>query len=194
MTTKRLYLDVDGVLNAFPYLSGLDLRQGKFAFGSHWDDDWQRGEANGYIMTWSPSLIDAINEALAHPDGVELYWTTTWVDDAPELIRPLMGIEVDPNREFVVHPRFGQTRSASIVWKMAQIQHRIGQLRDLGAEPGPWVHIDDEMHTVYEDDYYGVFNYQTNAEKSDRGLIIGPDHSVGITPDDWARAVEHWEM
>lgn len=191
MTTKRLYLDVDGVLNAFPYDNGQHMRDGVFDYASPWDDDWQRGVARDYIITWSPTLVDHLNEALAHPDGPELHWTTTWEDNAPEFIRPLLGIEIAPEREFVVHPGFKRARSASILWKKASIMHRVETMRDEGQEPLAWVHIDDELQEVY-DDWYDIKKYSEEAWERHNGLIIGPTSTFGITPEQWGGALQHW--
>lgn len=71
----RIYLDVDGVLNAVP----------------HGQPDWgyQTAAVNGYSITYSPDLIALINRIAATP-GVRVYWLTTWCYDAPNhLCRPL---------------------------------------------------------------------------------------------------------
>ena len=194
MTTKRLYLDVDGVLNAFPYATSDDMRKGVFADENPWGDDWKRGEARDYIITWSPRLVDAINEALAHPDGPELRWTTTWEHLAPEYIRPLLGIEVDPEREFVVErgPRRMDDYGPSITWKMARLLDIYETMRADGDEPLAWVHIDDEFHKT--DDFWGTKHYADVSAVGHGGLIIGPDPALGITPEDWARATAHWDI
>lgn len=78
--TARLYLDVDGVLNA--------VTRKAPAWG------WERHRTkriNGYPITWSPDLIDVLNDVAATP-GLGVYWLTTWCHDAPKHLAPALGL------------------------------------------------------------------------------------------------------
>lgn len=78
--TARLYLDVDGVINA---VTALDPKWG-----------WERRElvrVMRYPIQFSPDFIDVLN-AVAKTPWLGVYWLTTWCHDAPETLAPALGI------------------------------------------------------------------------------------------------------
>lgn len=116
----RLYLDVDGVLNAEMPL------------------DWgtpQDGHAKPYdttyLLRWAPAMIEELNKL-----DVDLVWTTTWRSHAELIIAPLMGITL-PSR--VLHPLSGVTTFPSINWKMQAL------IADQRESPSPFLWVDDEI-------------------------------------------------
>lgn len=77
----RVFLDVDGVLNAVPG-------------GHEWWDDWRTGRARphggmGYKITWSPRVASYI---AGLDDRSEVMWLTTWEDQANSWISPMLGL------------------------------------------------------------------------------------------------------
>lgn len=155
--TIRIYLDVDGVLNA-------DLSGSK--------DHWQKGavgmasaEGYKYKITWAPELIRRLRAL----EGVEIVWCTTWRDDATRELAELL----DFGHDFrVIHPTEDPTaptpRIGSINWKVPAIK------RDLEENPvDGFIHIDDEIIGVWE---WG------NLVPLLGGLALSPHPLYGITP------------
>lgn len=77
----RIYLDVDGVINA------LARRQPEWVWGPR-----EAKCVNGYPITWSPNLVAALN-GVAKTPGIGVYWLTTWCHDAPQKLAPALGID-----------------------------------------------------------------------------------------------------
>lgn len=80
--TTRIYLDVDGVLNAV-------TRQ--TPEGTGWEM-WEKVGVNGYTITYAPELVAALNE-IAERDDVEIVWLTTWQGNAASMISPAIGLD-----------------------------------------------------------------------------------------------------
>jgi hypothetical protein len=119
----RLYLDVDGVINAW------------YA-GSVWvDSPLQEGIAAAggynYRIKWSADMVSALSQL-----DVDLCWATTWVGAAPTTLAPLIGYGMDSR---YLRPLSGKVSFPSIYWKEAAIREE--QLRD----PSPFIWIDDEI-------------------------------------------------
>lgn len=158
MTYKtRIYLDVDGVLNA-------DLSGSK----DHWQESATGAaiaDGRSYQITWAPELI----RRLSALDDVEIVWCTTWRTDATKSLADLLGFghnfrvlhpDSDPEAELPYMP--------SIQWKIPAI------LADLEENPvGGIIHIDDEV----------VFARQwvTMVSTILGGLAISPHPLYGIT-------------
>jgi len=81
----RIYIDVDGVLNAFHPRS---KSPEEIAEASGWSS-WKSKRVNGYVITWSEELVDELN-ALAARDDIEFVWLTTWRDEARTQISPAL--------------------------------------------------------------------------------------------------------
>jgi len=119
--TTRLYLDVDGVINAqMPY------GWGKLA----------KGKAAGWRIRWAPRMIDA----LAAMD-VELVWTTTWRDEAVTELAPLIGWG---GHGRVLHPLDGDLIWPSIDWKFDAVR------ADQIGNPSPYIWLDDELEAQHK--------------------------------------------
>lgn len=123
----RLYLDVDGVINA----------QMPFGWGR-----LQNGHAHGYKIRWAPNMV----EALASLD-VELVWATTWKQYAALEIAPLIGFG-HAARHLVPPARGGAFADEeyygwSIDWKFPAVQN------DQQWSPSPFIWLDDELDVMH---------------------------------------------
>jgi len=160
MTEKvKLYLDVDGVINAW-----------------HADKAWPSkniGEATSrsgtYSIHWAPAMVA---ELMAM--DLELVWATTWEQEAATSIAPLIGwseaeksrwLSLESVRENV---KFGMLHTyGSIAWKNPAVR------QDQEDSPSPFIWIDDEMG--FQD---------MNMARDIGGLAIWSDPYRGIQPDD----------
>lgn len=110
----RLYLDVDGVLNAVTRRVP--------------DWGWERQqteEVNGYPINWSPDLIDVLNRVSKTP-GLGVYWLTTWCDDAPTMLAPVLGLD-GAEWPVVGYEHWRDSRSGLPWWKhLAIVEHLAG--------------------------------------------------------------------
>lgn len=177
--TVRLYLDVDGVLNALaPHKKwGEDIFKNGRAEARHdffgnavalEEDSWGGlRDHPSFPMRWSEGLIDALNEL-----DVELVWLTTWRQDAPGSVAPLMGIKHEGR---VLHPLSGETTFPSIGWKFDAL------MKDLEENTvDAFIWADDEIY-----DLPGVAHYALAALNEDiPHVLVAPDSTFGITPED----------
>lgn len=86
--TTRIYIDVDGVLNAFhPRKSSPE----EIAEASGWKD-WRSARIAGFVITWSVELIKELND-LASREDVEFVWLTTWRDQARYELSPILELD-----------------------------------------------------------------------------------------------------
>jgi hypothetical protein len=121
-----IFVDVDGVLNAFP--------PGRMPEG--WKTaSVELGPGAVYPITYNPAIGEKLIR-LAKDHGAELVWCTTWQEQASEHIAPLVGLPAMP---FVplVPPRF----RASLGWIKA---HSIGRWMEQAGDRRPFVWFDDE--------------------------------------------------
>jgi hypothetical protein len=152
--TTRIYLDVDGVINAV--LSGSPDHWGETAEGDAVAD------GNTYPIVWAPAMV----AELAALENVEIVWTTTWRDDAVRSIAPLIGLGEDfrvlhPNRD----PDAPLPMAHSIEWKAAAV------FAEQAEDPSPFIHIDDEIN----------YHKWQGMIPALGGLAISPNPYYGIT-------------
>jgi hypothetical protein len=160
----RLYLDVDGVINTDTF--------------GHWGDSKDEGyayaEGRGYKIRWSPAMIDALS---ALP--LELVWTTTWRDDAPAYIAPLVRWEAGKTAR-VLHPPTGvMGDNTYLYWPSIYWKHE-AVLLDQTETPSPFIWLDDELseRNLLAADLLG-------------GLAIPINPVMGITPEVIAQIEEY---
>ena len=117
----RLYLDVDGVVNA--QLSHF-----------HWGNFSETAAPEGVsdVVTWAPRMLAALSVL-----DLDLVWATTWVDDAPSGLADL--IHFGKDRPFLVPPNGDELTFPSIYWKLEALKS------DQAANPSPFVWLDDEI-------------------------------------------------
>jgi hypothetical protein len=155
ITTKpRLLLDVDGVLNAWPYTRSAE---------NPWAD-YRRHQVNGFTINWSPTVRDAI---IALGEHVEILWLTTWEHDAQNHLAPALEL-----------PRFDLAGAHDNVpddedrwWKLDVARGLYEQ------DQRPFIWIDDDI--TYE--YPALRWLETLPEGA--ALALAPRSQHGITPD-----------
>jgi len=79
-----IFLDVDGVINSLNHL----FTGGDIGFSA----ETTAYRANGYTV-WIPEYVKEIVQAFY--TSTDLYWLTTWRDNANEWISPILGIPTD---------------------------------------------------------------------------------------------------
>lgn len=172
--TKRIYIDVDGVLNAWP---GDDADLATSGWGK---DSWNFDVIYGYGITWSDELVSELN-ALQEL-GVEFRWLTTWCELAQQHIAPGLGLEGGafwPLAGGVLSDfhssanRVGEQRYSW--WKQATI------INDLTKDPADKVVWIDDDHS-----YYNSHRTPWTSERVAGGelLTVVPYTPVGVTPAD----------
>ncbi len=134
----RLYLDVDGVLNAeAPRFDDVQTVVVTVDHGA--------GYQTQYQITWSPTVVRGL-EALREDFDLELTWLTTWlgsktmIDDLVAAVGGLTG-----GRRLVMPPR-KLSGYISADWKREAI------LADLARDPVPYIWADDvelPLHGVF---------------------------------------------
>ena len=157
-----LFLDVDGVLNAFAYDPGyvgfddFDVHE----VGVEQDDGGRR--------TFEMVLSGAMGRRLAALRA-EIIWTTTWEHHADRLIAPLCGLPSGLRvlaRPPGVHRGWGQ-------WKFDELRRAVGE------EPRPFVWIDDDIDR-FESGALGARQWADGLNVP--SLLIAPDPRSGLHP------------
>lgn len=164
--TTRIYIDVDGVVNAFQTPA------------THGDDDSEGvQEVYGYWIRYSRNLVEKLNELHSRED-VEFVWLTTWQNLAQEFLAPALGLS---EWQAVLHKD-----AAPVAWTYYEAGVRnywwkLDALRKhLGENPvDKFVWIDDEF---YEEIRYEAKNWVKDNYTDSEALIIGPDPSEGLNP------------
>lgn len=181
--TINVYLDVDGVFNALPF-SSTDLNKTGWS-----EESWNREKINGYWITWSSELVDAINKLSRH-ENVEVKWLTTWCHDAPALIAPGLNLEtgadwpvVGERSNVYDRPPAGFRRGADSYgywWKATQIAKDVEL-----TQPDKIVWVDDDLPIYFED------NVRSWAETmGDRLLTVASKSEYGIRTAEMDRIFE----
>lgn len=126
MSCGRIYIDVDGVLNA------VSLSAPAWGWGAHSDV-----RVEGMPIRWSPELVAALNEVTAS-NAVETFWLTTWEHDAPKHLAPAIGLKGE-HWPVVGTEQHYSKELAGGWWKLAALRDHIA---DFG---GPVLWIDDDI-------------------------------------------------
>lgn len=154
--TTHVYLDVDGVINAVTLAD-------QPAWG--WSTPLARVAVDGWPITYSPDLVDALND-LAARDDVVIYWLTTWNTRAAELLAPALGIN---GTTWEVLGREDQYSSEHRLhwWKLPAIRRHVESTK-----PDVAVWIDDDISFDAEAIAWAatVEHLLTISPRTDRGL------------------------
>ena len=152
MSGVHVYLDVDGVLNAFP--------------ASH-DPGWGWGQSevvnvNRFPICYSPAMVDALN---ALSEVARFHWLTTWREDAPSLLAPTIGL-IGTDWPVLDAPEFFGGKHGW--WKLRAIREHVEATR-----PDRAFWIDDDI--AFDRDA------QAWLETVPHVIPICPKTSVGLT-------------
>jgi len=119
----KLFLDVDGVINAFDRDS------------TAWDD-WTTAKATAdgiaWTITWSPAMLQELDAF-----GMDLIWATSWMEFAPVNLANTIGF--GHGKRYLV-PVDGKWEYPTILWKHLAVALEVKFLK---GEKFVW--IDDEM-------------------------------------------------
>ena len=160
----HLFLDVDGVLNAFD----LDLGIGVGRF-----DDFDIHEVEfelevGHPRTFVVCLSPAMGARLAQLEA-DIHWVTTWEHRADSAIAPLCGL---PSGLPVLSP-LDEGEEWERDWKFLAVR------RSVERDPRPFVWIDDDID-FFQDE--AVTPREWAAGISVPSLLIAPDSDSGLVP------------
>ncbi len=160
----HLFLDVDGVLNAFEL--GLGSEVDRF-------DDFDVHEVEfefevGHPRTFVVCLSPAMGARLARL-AVDIQWVTTWEHRADSAIAPLCGL---PSGLPVLTAR-DDAESWDLDWKFLEVRREVE--RDLR----PFVWIDDDLD-FFQDG--AVSAREWAASLSLPSLLIAPESETGLLP------------
>jgi hypothetical protein len=181
MTTTRLYLDVDGVINAIPAAQDRVERTG----WSDWDSTWVGLDNGGrYWITWALGFLDALH-TIDKRDDVEIVWLTTWRTAAVTKLSPALGINGthwhvadDDVVDRVAHGYMPMGFSDyGWWWKASAIA---GHLDKNPVDQVVWL---DDDHNVFSDAVKFVHDRFQDTDF----LMITPDTRYGVTQEDVAR-------
>lgn len=158
------FLDVDGVLNAFPApaagTNGWTYRTVPVATSG-----------STYAITVADEVVETLVEV--HRSGrAEIVWCTTWGDEARTRLAPLVGLPEWPVAQYPDDLRCSPLPgwSAAPWWKVEAIS------RWLDAEPRPYVFTDDDL-TPEVDDELRTRHLDVPA------CLLRPSSSPGLEPE-----------
>lgn len=121
MKNIKLFLDVDGVINAYARTDASE---------NLWGVPYQSNKAAGYTIVWTPALAAALQHL-----NLDHAWLTAWLHRAPEHIAPLIGYGEESE-----HIPFKRIGNNTIYGKVQAVR----AWRALNPHT-PFVHIDDEF-------------------------------------------------
>lgn len=164
MTRTKLYLDVDGVLNA-------DFAR------ANWSDT-KKFKANVYPMTVSMELVEQLTNLVAKYD-LELVWLTTWNADNDVLTYVVPQLE-----GFLTGGRILSTPgvlepigwSSQVGWSNGENWKVEALLLDQKENPSDFVWIDDWEVPIHREGVQMLLGETRNM------FLLGPNAEYGVTP------------
>jgi hypothetical protein len=154
----RIYLNVDGVVNAFSAQKVWDWDR----IGS---DDYK-----GFAVRWSEEMVEELQRLAGVGPGIELVWVSSWKEDARGFAK-VVGLGALGEKARVLGPVSGIMTFPDIYWKAEAIFEDLGS----GAYRGAWAWFDPAV-----EDLRGIADYSTFLED---GYIPVMDLALGITPE-----------
>jgi len=180
MAKTRIYLDVDGVLNAIPAASDIVTRTGWPRF--------ERVQVNGYWITFAPELLRAL-EAIhdwthwsldgdEEEDSVEIVWLTTWREKATADLAP--AIDFNAKHWRVVSDGDSAHGYVKLGFSDYSYWWKVDALAtDLIENPVDYVVWLDDDQVAYNDSVTSIIKKFNDTQF----LTIAPHTTVGLTRD-----------
>ncbi len=179
MTTDVL-IDVDGVINALG-------RKAASLWG--WSPESLRQKRiMGYSIAWSSEFLESL-AALHEREDVEVFWLTTWLDEAVDQLSHHAEFEAGKAWTVLGHEPFkrdnpwtrgkpGLPQNVNDWWKLdaAQEHFTLRQNR--------FVWIDDDLRFSAEANEW-VASLQTGAAHT-----LSPSSGTGVTKDEWQKVLD----
>ena len=154
----HLFLDVDGVLNAFELDLGSDVAVFD-DFGVHEVEfEFEVGHPRTFVVCLSPAMGARLAQL-----AVDIQWATTWEHRADSAIAPLCGL---PSGLPVLSP-LDEAEEWELDWKFLAVR------RSVERDPRPFVWIDDDIDYFRDgrDDRSGVGGRPLAAQSPDRTRV-----------------------
>ncbi len=159
--TPRVYLDVDGVLNAFQF----DAEHA--SFDDFTDHAITVDDQHGYGRRFDVCLSRSMGERIASLPAV-IVWVTTWEYHAGTYIAPLCGLPAG----LTVLTSPGGTAAWDGLWKFDAVRRAV---RD---NPRPFIWVDDDL------DAFARGSDSARRWAADlpiENLLLSPDPRAGLT-------------
>jgi hypothetical protein len=156
------FVDVDGVINALvDYVNKPHLNS---------YSDWEALNVNGYIIVFSPAMVESINSL---SETIDIVFMTTWAEAAANDLAPALGLNIKrflrsdgSNSSFEYQGNDASKRW----WKLNGILDHINQ------DQRPFIWTDDDMHNDIKRAIFG-----RAAFEGVDNLLITPNSKVGLT-------------
>ena len=162
--SPNLFLDVDGVLNAFELNVGNGV-DGFDDFGVHEVEfEFEPGRPRLFRVRLSPTMGARIAQL-----AVNIHWATTWEHRADSAIAPLCGL---PRGLPVLSP-LDEDEEWHRDWKFVAVR------RSVQRDPRPFVWIDDDVDLFLDK---GLTPREWAASLATPNLLIAPDSANGVVP------------
>jgi hypothetical protein len=156
-----LFLDVDGVLNAFDFDPSLAT------FGDFEDHEVTVDQGNGFRMVLDLCLSRSMGKRLGALSA-EIVWVTTWEHQADSIIAPLCGLP--PGLGVLSRPT--ETTRPDGAWKFDEVRRAVGE------NMKPFVWIDDDID-IFRSGTESPRQWAANLPV--RNQLIAPDPRSGLT-------------
>lgn len=160
----HLFLDVDGVLNAFELDLGTDVDRFDDFDVHEVEFEFESGHSRPFRVCLSPTMGARIAQL-----AVDIHWATTWEQRADSAIAPLCGF---PRGLPVLSP-LDEVEEWDLDWKFLAVR------RSVERDPRPFVWIDDDID-FFRDDQMTAREWAANTSLPN--LLIAPEGETGLSP------------
>ena len=161
----HLFLDVDGVLNAFELDPGGDVDTFDDFDVHEVEFEFEVGHPRTFVVCLSPAMGARLAQL-----AVDIHWVTTWEHRADSAIAPLCGL---PSGLPVLSP-LDEAEEWELDWKFLAVR------RSVEGDPRPFVWIDDDID-YFRDGRMTARDWA--AGTSLPNLLIAPESESGLLPD-----------
>jgi hypothetical protein len=160
----HLFLDVDGVLNAFELDLGTDVDRFDDFEVHEVELEFEGGRPHTFVVCLSPAMAGRLARL-----AVDIEWATTWEHRADSAIAPLCGL---PRGLPVLSP-LDEAEEWDLDWKFLAVR------RSVEGDPRPFVWIDDDIDFFQDGP---VTAREWAASSSVPNLLIAPGSETGLLP------------